>query len=195
MLVSKLKLPLLTTLLVFVLSCGTAPRDLETPFGSRPSDQFGEFEILGVSSRITTTNNRADAKDKFSEEVRINVPPGTYLIVPSIRGWITCYGEITPDDLSNINDPNASLVYKPNDQHLGLQLVNIMVKDIDAYDPSSNSQTATLIIESLLRDDNADNKWYARVNYDLLFLGKKKQTINPNPWIREDTTKKSPPIH
>ena len=92
---------------------------------------------------------------------------------------------MTPDDLSNSNDLNGKLNWQPSDHHFGLQVMNIWVEDIDAVDPATNTQTATIGFSAILSDDNSDDEWYAQINYNLIFLGKRLNTENANTILRD----------
>lgn len=164
---------ILLTTLVFLAGCGTQNRDLQTPIGNKPGDQFGGFEIIGISSKTSTTGNLNDARTQFNEKLTINVPVGTYIIIPTVRGWLTGFGTITPSDLSNINDLNGSMRWSSDDHHLGIQSFNIYVDHISAPDTTANTQTAVIGFSGILSDYNSDDKWFGIINYDLIFLGKK----------------------
>ena len=171
--------------LIILSGCGSADRDVQTPVGSRPGDQFGNFDIIGISSKVFVTKNLADSKSQYIEKIKINVPPGTFMIIPAVRGWVNCYGKMTPDDLSNINDLNGKTNWQGTDHHFGLQILNIWVEDIDAVDPSTNTQTATIGFGAILSDDNSDDPWFAQVNYSLIFLGKHPITANAGIILRD----------
>ena len=165
---------LIPLLLVCLLpSCATGPRDLETPQGPRPADQVGPFVILGVVSRNTSTLHRSDARTTFSENHTVNVPPGTQLIIPAMRGWAIGYGSTTPDDLSQQPDINSTVTWHSADHHLGMAYLNIYVDRINAVDNTTTpaTQTAVITVSGLLTDDNFDDGWWGTVNYTLLCLG------------------------
>lgn len=162
----------LTVLMFFLQSCATGPRDYESPIGPISSDQLTPFHILGVISRNTSTLNRSSAHHAFEETITVNIPPGTSLIIPAIRGWVTGYGKTDPEDLSALTSGETA-TWHTADHHLGFQQLNIFVADINAVDFSTSppTQTATITIQSLLSDDNGDDSWFGDVNYNLICLG------------------------
>ncbi len=159
--------------ILFLAGCGTKDRDIETPIGSRPGDQFGGFEIIGISSKTSATGNLNDAHTQFNEKLTINVPVGTFIIIPAVRGWLTGFGTINPSDLSNINDLNGTIKWNSDDHHLGIQSFNVYVDHISAADTVANTQSAVIGFSGILSDYNSDDKWFGIINYDLIFLGKK----------------------
>jgi hypothetical protein len=165
---------LLLLLIILCYACNTGPRQVETPQGPRSADQSGPFIILGIVSRNTSTLSQADAKKGFEETVTVNIPPGTEIIIPTVRGWFTGYGKTTPEDLSQQPDPNGSLIWQPNDEHFGLAWFNVFVDHINAIDTSTTpaTQTAVIKIVCILGDENLDNRWWASVNYNLFCLAK-----------------------
>ena len=162
-------------LALLVSGCATAPREFETPQGPRSGDQLSAFEILGVLSRNTSTLHRPNGQQFFQETVTVNVPPGTDIIVPAMRGYAIGYGRTAPDDLSALN--TSTFTWFREDHNLGLAALNVFVEDINAVDTSTTppSQTAKITIMALLSDDNGDDGWFGTVNYNLLCLGRKNQ--------------------
>jgi hypothetical protein len=150
------------------IGCNTGGRDVETPEGSRSPDQNGPFIILGVISRNTSTLSRHNAYDLFQETVKLNVPVGTEIIIPTLRGVMNGYGSTTPEDLSTL----AAATWNREDHNFGLQYFNVYVSDIDAPDMSTMTQTASVVVEAQLSDDNGDDDWFGDVNYTLICLGK-----------------------
>lgn len=151
--------------------CGTAPKDWESPLGPLGGDQFGAMEIIGISSKVTVTLNRPDARSAFVEDVTVDVPVGTEFIVPSIRGWRLAYGSLEPDTIQgHAADPNA--LWHSADRPFGVAAANVFVKDINAPDTSTNPATQTAVIEVTLdlADYNLDDRWFGLVNYSLIFL-------------------------
>jgi hypothetical protein len=169
-------------ILLCLTACASPSKDFETPQGAMTGDQFGGFEILGVSHRATTSLNQGSATSGgsfgFSEDVTVNVPVGTQIVIPAVRGWRLAYGEIDPNSVeahASLGDQNAT--WKTADHHLGVAAVNVFVKDVNA--PNGNTQTATLTVSLLLSDDNGDDKWFGLVNYSLMFLGPKATAPTP----------------
>ena len=159
--------------LCILWSCGTGDRQIETPQGTRTADQVGPWEILGVISKATSTLKQSNAHTAFTEDIKINVPPGTQIIIPAMRGYSFGYGSTTPDDLST--DPNQKATWHTEDHNLGHAEINIYVKDIDAVDNSVTpaTQTATITVTALVSDENGDDDRWAYTNYNLLCLGRK----------------------
>jgi hypothetical protein len=154
------------------LGCATAGRDFETPVGPRPGDQLdGPFVVLGLISRNTGTLSRADGRSLFEESVTVNVPPGTELIVPTMRGFLLGFGRTDPEDLSA---GTGDAAWHSEDHHLGFAYVNVYVDRIHAVDTSSTppTQTAVIHVQARLTDDNGDDKWFGDVNYTLICLAK-----------------------
>lgn len=160
---------LLLGIIALMVGCSTGSRDIETPEGARGGDQTGPFIVLGVLSRGTSTLHQSNAHNAFSETIKVNVPVGTALIVPAVRGWTMGYGSTTPEDLSGTPGP---VTWHREDHNLGASYFNVFVQDIDAPDPATNTQTATIVVEMLLSDDNSDDDWFGYVNYTLLCLGR-----------------------
>ena len=152
------------------LSCATTPPDFETPRGPRSGDQPGPWVILGVLNRNTSSLKRANATEPFQEGVRVDVPVGTELIIPTIRGFGAGYGRTDPEDLSG----GGSFTWHAADHHLGVLYLNVQVVDINAPDNSTTppSQSASLTVTALLADDNLDDQWFGTINYTLLCLGR-----------------------
>jgi hypothetical protein len=99
------------------------------------------------------------------------VPPGTEIILPTIRGWSLGFGNTTPADTSTV----GSFTWNPDDHHLGIAELNISVGRINAVDTATTppTQTATIRIHALLSDNNGDDQWWATVNYNLICLGRR----------------------
>lgn len=177
---------LLLVAVACAVSCSTGDRQIETPQGTRSADQTGPWEILGVISRNTSSLSQPNGRDGFSEDIKINVPPGTQIIIPALRGYLFGYGSTDPADLSTPGATDQRPNWHTEDHNLGYAAINIFVKDIDAVDNSTTpaTQTATVTIQANISDENGDDNWWADVNYNLLCLGKK---INPRG-IPLDTT-------
>jgi hypothetical protein len=167
------------SMLVIAAGCSTTPTKLETPQGAR-GDQFRRLDILGVLSRATSTMRRPNANTQFSEEVTVNVPPGTLMIIPAVNGWALGYGKSDPEDLSKANTFN----WHREDHNLGLAQLSVFVTDIDAVDTSTTppTQTAKIRITAMLSDDNGDDQWFGAVDYKLLCLGNACCTNSPSPF-------------
>lgn len=158
------------TMISMLSACASAPRDFETPTGPRPGNQSGPWIVLGVVSLNTSTLNRSSAHGIFEETVTVNVPPGTELIVPAMRGWVVGFGSTDPEDLSTVTEGR----WNSDDHHLGMAFINVAVADINAADTSTSppTQTATVKVTAVLSDHNADDRWFGSVNYTLICLGR-----------------------
>lgn len=166
------------------LGCATAPKDLETPSGPVPGDQFGPMEIVGIISKSTTTLNQPNSNRIFEEEISIDVPVGTEIIIPAIRGWRLAYGEVDPNTIeSHIGTSAQAPRWTIDDHHFGFGLVNVFVKDVNAPDMRANppKQTATIQVQLILGDDNLDDRWSGMVNYNLICI---KPSALPTPTPR-----------
>jgi hypothetical protein len=172
-------------LCIFLLSCSTISKNVETPTGPQPGDQFGNMTILGFSNKGTASLNRSNAKDNgptlgFAEDVTIDVPVGTQFIVPAVTGWRLNYGGIDPNtEAAHLDtDPNVHPKWKTEDHNWGMGQVNVSVKDVNAPDMSATppKQTATIHISLILSDENGDDSWSGTVFYSLLYLGKTSNT-------------------
>lgn len=164
--------------------CATAPKDFETPSGPIPGDQFGSMEIVGVISKSTTTLNQPNSNRIFEEEIIVDVPVGTEIIIPALRGWRLTYGEINPNTVeSHIGTSTQAPSWTLDDHHFGIGLVNIFIKDVNAPDIRANppKQTATIQIQLMLGDDNLDDRWSGMVNYNLICI---KRSAVPVPTPR-----------
>jgi hypothetical protein len=159
--------------MIAAAACATGPRPIMTPQGERAADQNGPFVILGVISRATSTLHRSNADTPFEETVTLNVPVGTQLIIPALRGYGIGYGSTTPEDLSPDPGPAGTAVWHSTDHHLGVASVNIWVDRVNAVDNSSTpaTQTAVIKVRAWLTDDNHDDAWWALATYTLLCLG------------------------
>ncbi len=153
------------------LSGCSNPVNFQTPTGQQPGDQFGPWIILGVLSRSTSTLSRADGRSTFLETTTVNVPPGTELIVPAVRGITTGFGSTEPADLSV---SGGSFEWSTEDHNFGMTMINVSVTDIDAVDTSTTppTQTATINVSALLTDDDGRDRWFGGVNYTLICLGR-----------------------
>lgn len=162
----------LALMLTVTGACSTGDREIETTRGPRAAESTGPLIILGLVSKATSTLRQSNAHKAFEEVITVNVPPGTEVIVPTVRGWAFGYGSTTPEDLSPLPDPNASNTWHPADHHVGLISLNIWVDTLNAVDPATNTQTAKIKVSAILSDDNGDDEWFGYANYTLLCLGK-----------------------
>ena len=164
-----------------LVSCGTAPKDFESQRGPISADQLRPFEILGVVNRATVSLNQPNASNGFSEKITSNVPVGTEVIIPAIRGWTLTFGNGEPNTVeSHASVAGAPPLQGPRvDHHWSRGSVNVFVEDINSPAPDG-SQTARIEVRLFLSDENSDDKWFGSVNYTLICLGP-KSTPRPPP--------------
>lgn len=159
--------------MLLLAGCTSADRTIETPSGGQSAaDVGGPLVILGVVPKATSTKNLSGAPESFVEIVEVNVPVGTVAIVPVVTGWSLGFGSVEPDDLSSQPSPNQQFLWHSDDHHLGLARVDLSVQDINAVNPATNTQTATIRVLLRLSDHNTDDAWFGLVTYTLLCLGK-----------------------
>ena len=161
---------------VFLSGCETRSREFETPAGMVEGDLFEQLLILGVSSKATATLNQRGG-NVVEDTIDIEVPVGTQVIIPALRGWRLAYGEIDPDTFEGHTFERSGWISK--DHHYGFGLVNIFVEDINAPDFSVTParQTATIVVSLVLADDSADDRWFGIVNYNLIYLGRPVEPV------------------
>ncbi len=75
----------------------TGKRLIATSTGSKPGDIFRPLEILGISSYLTQTGNQPNGNQYFDETIIIDVPLGTYTIVPVPNWWELGHGTSIPN--------------------------------------------------------------------------------------------------
>jgi len=164
-------------LLLFVITglfaCDSADRPIETPTGPQ-MPVFRDMHVIGIIRRTTITGNQkfnaipSGEPIRFSsEDYEIEVPVGTQLIVPAIKGWVTAYGKTTPDNIEDILADGFTWTIE--DHHLAMQSVDVNVTDINA--PDGDRQTANIKVTMLLRDVNSDDPWFGIVGYHLICFG------------------------
>lgn len=153
-----------------LFACATSPRDIETPTGPIPGMVSGPLIVLGVADRATSTLSRPNAQT-FIETVDIEVPLGTRVIIPVVRGFDLGFGSTNPQDLSPMPLPESVFTWNHTDHHFGMQAINIAVVDIDAPAPGATTQHARIQIGARLSDDNGDDSWWGVVRYQLIYLG------------------------
>lgn len=166
----------------------TNERFIETPFGPVVGTISERLEVLGISSYLTQTGNRPNARSQWEEIVDIsNVPVGTITIMTSIDKWILGYGELDPELLDPLN-PNVNPGWNGVDHHIGLGRVQVTVVDINSPDLSQSPprQSARIVIKLNFLDYNGDDRWFGMVGFSLIFLGR---TPLPRPAIMVNTAR------
>jgi hypothetical protein len=158
--------------MLLLAACTTSPRDIETPTGPVPGMITGRFVILGVADRATAAPNQPNGAAHFVETVDIDVPVGTEVILPALRGFDIGYGSTDPADLSPMPLPESTFSWRHEDHHFGVARVNVAVVDIDAAAPGASPQHARIQVGLRPNDDNGDDKWWGVVRYQLIFLGR-----------------------
>lgn len=165
---------LLLTLLLTV-SCTTKPGQIETPTGPVSGELNGPFQVLGVISRVTYTN-QPNAGISYHETVHVQVPPGTVMIVPAVKGYISGFGAITDADADHDGELDSFTWTNHPDHHLGVMNFGVRVLDINAVDTSATppTQNADVEVTMILSDTNRDDAWFGAVGYNLICLGRPK---------------------
>ena len=159
----------------------TAERKIESPAGPKVGKIFEALEILGVASYLTQSGNQPNAEHGgYGEIVDIEVPVGTYVVVPSPNLWYLAHGQLQPELLDPLNE-NQNGNWVPEDHNWGTGWVQVSIVDLNAPDFTQvpPKQTARLYVRMLLSDDNADDSWFGAVGYTLLFLGQASRPPRP----------------
>lgn len=136
------------------------------------------LQILGVINLATQTGNVANGKDSHFVDATVEIPVGTALIVPALRGWTLAYGSAQPSS----SDPDALIEWSPEDHHWGFGAVEVTVVKVNPPNTVTQppTQTAELSLRFLLTDDNQDDPWFGSANYSLLCLG--VPGVDPADW-------------
>ena len=168
-------------LLIGALSgcAGTTPESIATIEGPAINGVIARpLEIIGVINLSTASGNVPDASGSHFVRASVEVPPGTALIVPAVRGWGLGYGTVQPSSAN----PDAEISWKPADHHWGLG--NVEVSVVKIHPPNMTTQPTTQIAEISVRfflsDDNQDDEWFGAVDYTLLCLG--VPGVNVSDW-------------
>jgi hypothetical protein len=159
----------------------TQERKIETPVGPKVGSIFEALEILGVGSYVTQSGPQPNARQFFEETVNIEVPVGTFAIIPTPNLWSLGHGSLHPAMLDPLND-NSSASWDSEDHNWGLGWFAVSVVDVNAPDLTQNppKQTAQIRVKMYLSDDNADDSWFGIAGYSCLFLGR-SQHGSPKP--------------
>jgi hypothetical protein len=158
----------------------TYERQIETPVGVKVGRIFEALEVLGIASYFTQSGNRSNAERAYEEIVNIEVPVGTYVVVPAPNLWWLGHGSLQPEMSDPLNDmPDVS--WETEDHNWGAGRVEVDVLDLSAPDFTQNppKQTARLYVRMYLADDNADDSWFGAAGYCLLFLGQAPRPPRP----------------
>ena len=167
---SRLRFIALIALLT-VAACAS-DRDIQTPVGPVSGQVAGQFIVLGVAFKATSTGNRPNAGTVFRETVDLDVPAGTEVIVPALTGWDIGFGSTDPEDLSPQAAPESVFNWRATDHHYGWSRVGVVVRDIDALAPGATTQRARIEVQATLTDNNLDDPWWGVIRYQLIFLGR-----------------------
>lgn len=144
--------------------CGTVERGIETPFGPTPDGKvFTNLQVIGILNLETGSGNQTDSFTEFTTTALVEVPVGTVLIVPAVRGWSLAFGELEPD-LSGI---------KYNDHHYGVGGVKVMVTKVNPVNTvvTPPTQTAEITLQMALADHSQDDRWFGTIAYTLICFG------------------------
>jgi hypothetical protein len=168
---SNLLFLLFSSWVLITAGCATtAPSTIETIEGPATNGVIARpLEIVGVLNLSTTSGNVPNASQSQFVSATVEVPVGTVVIVPAVKGWMLGYGEAQP----NPTDPNNSINWQTEDHNWGLGNVEVSVVKINPPNTLTNppTQTAELSIRFYLSDDNQDDSWFGAVSYHLLCLG------------------------
>jgi hypothetical protein len=144
--------------------------DLETPWGGEEGSMIAPMNVLGVINLTTSTGNRDADNGEFIEHLMVEVPVGTDVIVPCIRGWWIGYGRAVQDNIDEL----SNFTWDPDDHYWGLGTFSIEVVDINAPNTSVEppTQSAQIGVKAFLGDHNHDDPWFGLVQYSLMCLEK-----------------------
>lgn len=135
-----------------LFSTTPAANELEVPLSATE-----KLIVLGYRYESIIMDNQSNGESLAVKTVRIEIPPGTTHVVPSIKGLGIAFGKLIPG-------PDNEYGWDPEDHHFGLESVNIHVREIGQV-------TAKLEVTMLLRDYNGDDRWGGGLVATLLFLG------------------------
>ena len=149
----------------------TGPRPIETPTGPATGSIFTKMDVLGISSYLTQTGNRPNARKQWGETVDISVPVGTQTIVVSQDYWALGFGALS--SLLDPFDPTVNPSWNSADHNVGVGRVSVQIVDVSPPDFSVSpwKQTARVSVRMNLLDHNGDDSWFGLVGYTLTFLG------------------------
>jgi len=158
----------------------TQERLIETPTGTKLGKIFDNLEVLGMGSFVTQSGNQSSAHQLFQENVHIEVPVGTIVVIPAPNLWLLGYGSLQPEVLDPLDD-NQNQLWHSADHHWGAGVFQVSVVGLNAPDFSQNppKQTAHLHVNMLLSDHNGDDSWFGVAGYNLLYLGKPPRVRPP----------------
>lgn len=132
---------------------------------TRPiSFRSGSFVLVGVTHRSLTTGPTAIRRHRFPFDAteELPMPEATLFAVPVLSGWTIAYG-----------DPPAARGPLPNDDHhFGLGHVDVSIVGFARG-------RVTVRVQARLADWNHDDRWWANINYHVLFFGPAAPTRPP----------------
>ena len=137
----------------------TEPQNLSVLGHDGSNAVEGLFSVLGVA-HYQTTLMRRDGRPVAQALVRLQAPRGTQLVVPVLSGWQIGYGTAVPRD-----GPDRA---GEDDRYLGSGRMQVLTRGITMVNDVTWFQ---LLVEGRLSDANADDAWWGRAHYHLLFLG------------------------
>lgn len=143
---------------------GSATRDVDLllPSGRRQPSLQGRFVVLAVFQQEALIVARRGER-AMRQPASVVVPAGTEVLIPSISGWSLAYG--TP--------PAAAQPAVQEDRYFGTGSVDVEVESYSRANPSG-TRTARLGVHARLSDVNGDDRWWARVRYQLMALGRER---------------------
>jgi hypothetical protein len=120
------------------------------------------YDVVGLARRTTIAHNEPGARSLFQELVEVEVPPETTDVLPLVHAWALGYGQYFAWDVPD--EPGAWM--RQNHRHAVGQ-AGIYLREIDR---SRARPKARVVVSLWLRDRDAADPWFGRVNYTLLFL-------------------------
>lgn len=149
----------------------TTPQTIATVEGPAISGIISRpLEIIGVLHLSTTSGNVPNAEQgSHFVTATVEVPVGTAVIVPALKGWLLGFGEAQPSSAN----PDTHIDWSNSDHNFGLGSVEVSVTRIDPPNTTTQppTQTAEISVRFLLGDDNLDDPWFGSADFTLLCLG------------------------
>ncbi len=136
---------------------GARDLDMLLTSGRRQPSLQGRLVILAVFRQEALIVARR-GESAVRQPASVTVPAGTELVIASVSGWDLGFG--TP-------------VLVQEDRYFGLGHVDVEVESYSRLHPD-RTRTARIGIRARLSDVNGDDRWWARVRYQLIALGRER---------------------
>jgi hypothetical protein len=162
-------------------------RFIATPAGNKFGDIFDKFQILGISSYLSQTGNLNNERREFDESFVIEVPVGTFAIVP-VPNWSELgHGTLDPEYLDT-RDPNSTQSFLVTNGPWAEGDVRVSVSIVNPIDHTQDPPVQTAVIRVLMRliDNSENDPWFGFVGYTLIFLGRSPIEVTSIP-LRKTT--------